>query len=112
MQAVDIEIDYDKEAKRIGLIVGVPEEIYFCSISHLSQVYVEYINDEWVAWRESFIPNTNHRTSYKLIAQGDFELVIARVKNYITYIKRKKDDKYDIQKTVSNIPIKQTKSQG
>ncbi|KKI64100.1 hypothetical protein UF66_0081 [Staphylococcus cohnii subsp. cohnii] len=47
-----------------------------------------------------------------MIAQGDFELVIARVKNYLTYIKRKKDDKYDIQKTVSNIPIKQTKSQG
>ncbi|MGX0141917.1 pathogenicity island protein [Staphylococcus hominis] len=90
MQAIDIEIDYDKEAKRIGLIVGISEEIYFCSISHVSQVYVEYINGEWVAWRESYVPNTNQRTSYKLITQGNFELVIARVKNYLTYIKRKK----------------------
>lgn len=90
MQVIDIEIDYDKEAKRIGLIVGISEEIYFCSISHASQIYVEYINDEWVAWRESYVPNTNQRTSYKLITRGNFELVIARVKNYLTYIKRKK----------------------
>ncbi|MGN5893793.1 pathogenicity island protein [Staphylococcus simulans] len=88
MQAVDVEIDYDKEAKRIGLIVGISEEIYFCSISHVSQVYVEYINDEWTAWRESFKTNTNHRVSYKLIARGDFEFVLARLKNYLKYIKR------------------------
>lgn len=90
MQAVDIEIDHDKEAKRIGLIVGIPEEVYFCSISHVSQVYVEYINDEWVTWRESFIPNTNKRTSYKVLAQGEFELVLARVKNYLNFIRKSK----------------------
>ncbi|APR60594.1 pathogenicity island protein [Staphylococcus condimenti] len=91
MQAVNEEYNLDEQAERIGLIVGISEEIYFCSISHVSQLYVEYINDEWVAWRESFIPNTNHRTSYKIISQGDFELVLARVKNYLSFIRKNKN---------------------
>ncbi|MGI2312620.1 pathogenicity island protein [Staphylococcus cohnii] len=88
MQATNIEINYDKQAEKIGLIVGIPEEMYFCSISKISAVYVEYIDEKWVAWRESYVPNTNRRTSYKLIAHGGFELVIARTKNYLGYIKK------------------------
>ena len=90
MQAVNEEYNLDEQAERIGLIVGISEEIYFCSISKVSTVDVEYINNRWVAWRESYVPNTNQRTSYKLITQGNFELVMARVKNYLTYIKRNK----------------------
>ncbi|MEB7383472.1 pathogenicity island protein [Staphylococcus xylosus] len=86
MQATNIEINYDKQAEKIGLIVGIPEEMYFCSISRVSAVYVEYIDEKWVAWRESYVPNTNRRSSYKLIAHGGFELVIARTKNYLGYI--------------------------
>lgn len=88
MQATNIEINYDKQAEKIGLIVGIPEEMYFCSISKISAVYVEYIDEKWVAWRESYVPSTNRRTSYKLIAHGGFELVIARTKNYLGYIKK------------------------
>ncbi|MEX3426106.1 pathogenicity island protein [Staphylococcus hominis] len=88
MQAIKEEYNLDEQAKRIGLIVGVSNEIYFRSISHVSDVYIEFIKGQWVAWRESFIPNTNHRTSYKLIAQGSFELVIARTKNYLNFIKK------------------------
>lgn len=88
MQAIKEEYNLDEQAKRIGLIVGVSNEIYFRSISHISDVYVEFIKGQWVAWRESFTPNTNHRTSYKLIAQGSFELVIARTKNYLNFIKK------------------------
>lgn len=90
MQADNAEYNIDEHTKKIGLITGISEEIYFCSISKSSQVYLEYINDEWIAWRESYVPNTNVRRSYKLITQGNLELVIARVKNYLTYIKRKK----------------------
>ncbi|MCQ9293333.1 pathogenicity island protein [Staphylococcus cohnii] len=88
MQATNIEINYDKQAEKIGLIVGITEEMYFCSISKISAVYVEYIDEKWVAWRESYVPNTNRRTSYKLIAHGGFELVMARTKNYLGYIKK------------------------
>ncbi len=88
MQAVKYDYDLDEQAERIGLITGISNEIYFRSISHVSDVYVEFIKGQWVAWRESYIPNTNKRTSYKLIAQGDFELIIARVKNYLNYISK------------------------
>ncbi|MDS1000644.1 pathogenicity island protein [Staphylococcus capitis] len=88
MQATNIEINYDKQAEKIELIVGIPEEMYFCSISKISAVYVEYIDEKWVVWRESYVPNTNRRTSYKLIAHGGFELVMARTKNYLGYIKK------------------------
>ncbi|WP_049425292.1 hypothetical protein [Staphylococcus warneri] len=88
MQAVKYDYDLDEQAERIGLITGISNEIYFRSISHVSDVYVEFMKGQWVAWRESYIPNTNKRTSYKLIAQGDFELIIARVKNYLNYISK------------------------
>ncbi|UXS60513.1 pathogenicity island protein [Staphylococcus ureilyticus] len=90
MQATNIEVNYDEQAKKIGLIVGIPEEVYFCTISRVSAVYVEYIDNRWVAWRESYVPNSNRRTSYKVIAHGGFELVMARIKNYLGYIKKNK----------------------
>ncbi|WP_432718029.1 pathogenicity island protein [Staphylococcus equorum] len=90
MQATNIEVSYDKQAEKLGLIIGISEEMYFCSISKVSQVYVEYIDNKWVAWRESYVPNTNRRTSYKMIAHGNFELVMARTKNYLGYIKKNK----------------------
>ena len=88
MQATNIGTNYDAQANKAGLIVGISEEMYFCSISKVSQVYVEYIDNNWVAWRESYVPNTNRRTSYKMIAHGNFELVMARTKNYLGYIKK------------------------
>ena len=88
VQAVKQEYDYDEKVKRLGLITGISNEIYFCSISHVSTVYLEYQNNNWVAWRESYIPNSNNRTSYKIIATGSFDLVLARLKNYLKYIKR------------------------
>lgn len=90
VQVVNEDYNLDEQAERIGLIVGVSNEIYFRSISRASDVYMEFIKDQWVAWRESFTPNTNHRVSYKLIAHGDFELVIARVKNYLNYISKRR----------------------
>ncbi|UXU49802.1 pathogenicity island protein [Staphylococcus arlettae] len=88
MQATNIETNYDAQANKAGLIVGISEEMYFCSISKVSQVYVEDIDNNWVSWRESYVPNSNRRTSYKMIAHGGFELVMARTKNYLGYIKK------------------------
>ncbi|NHF54677.1 pathogenicity island protein [Staphylococcus aureus] len=88
MQAVNKIYSLDEQAEKIGLITGISEEIYFCSISKVSQVYLEKIDSNWVAWRESFIPSTNKRTNYKIIANGDYDFVLARLKSYLKYIKR------------------------
>ncbi|MDK4265619.1 pathogenicity island protein [Staphylococcus warneri] len=88
MQAVKYDYDLDEQAERIGLITGISNEIYFRSISHVSDVYVEFIKDQWVVWRESYIPNSNKRSSHKLIATGNFDFVLARTKSYLNYIKK------------------------
>lgn len=89
MQATNVDINYDKEAKNIGLITGIPEELYFCSISRASTVYVEFVKGDWFAWRESYVSNKKQCSSYKPIARGSFELVMARTKNYLNYLRRK-----------------------
>lgn len=88
VQAVKKDYNLDEQAQSIGLITGISNEIYYCSISFVSTVYLEYIDNNWTAWRESYIPKSNKRTSYKVIATGNFELVLAKTKNYLKYIKR------------------------
>lgn len=89
MQSTAGKINFDKETKKIGLITGVSDEIYFCSISHVSTVYLELINDKWIAWRETYQTNTNQLKHYKLIASGEFDYVLSRTKNYLNYITKK-----------------------
>lgn len=88
MQA--IKINYDTQARKIGLIVGISEEIYFCTLSRVSTIYVEKIGDHWLAWRETYILNSKRISNYKILAQGSFELVMARTNNYIQFIKKKR----------------------
>lgn len=82
--------NYDTQARKIGLIVGISEEIYFCTLSRVSTVYVEKIGDHWLAWRETYILNSKRISNYKILAQGSFELVMARTNNYIQFIKKKR----------------------
>jgi len=84
------KINYDTQARKIGLIVGISEEIYFCTLSRVSTVYVEKIGDHWLAWRETYILNSKRISNYKILAQGSFELVMARTNNYIQFIKKKR----------------------
>lgn len=81
--------DYDVRAKMSGLIIGISNEIYFRSTGKTSTVYMEFINDQWVAWRETYVMNSSKRKSFKLIEQGSFEKVIRRVENYLLFIERK-----------------------
>ncbi|MCJ0933553.1 pathogenicity island protein [Mammaliicoccus sciuri] len=90
MQATKVEFDYDKQARKIGLIVGISEEIYFCTLSRVSTVYVEKIVDHWLAWRETYVLNSKRISNYKILAQGSFELVMSRTNNYIQFIKKKR----------------------
>lgn len=78
--------NYDLKAKDIGLIIGIPNEIYFCAISKTSTVYVEWIDTRWIAWRETYLLNSSKCRGYKRIAHGEFEEVIQRVKGYLEFI--------------------------
>lgn len=82
------ELDFDDEAKKIGLMVGIPNEIYTCSISRYSNLYIEFVKNKWVAWRETYVPNKDKCKSYKVIAHGSFELVMIRTKSYLRFINK------------------------
>ncbi len=89
MQETHYEFNIDDELRKLGLLVGISEEMYYCSISRISTLYLENCGTKWVAWRETYDLQNNKRVSYRTIADGSFELVAARTKNYLNYIKRK-----------------------
>lgn len=93
MEKIENKINYDIQAKYAGLIIGIPNEIYFMAISKTSTVYVEWIEMRWMAWRETYILNSNKRKSYKRIAHGEFEEVIKRVKSYLEFIQNNQNSK-------------------
>lgn len=89
MQETHCEFNIDDELRKLGLLVGISEKIYYCSISRISTLYLENFVTKWIAWRETYDLQNNKRVSYRTIADGSFELVAARTKNYLNYIKRK-----------------------
>ncbi|MBM6084790.1 pathogenicity island protein [Staphylococcus epidermidis] len=89
MQETHYEFNIDDELRKLGLLVGISKEMYYCSISRISTLYLENFETKWVAWRETYDLQNNKRVSYRTIADGSFELVAARTKNYLNYIKRK-----------------------
>ena len=97
MQETHCEFNIDDELRKLGLLVGISEEIYYCSISRISTLYLENFGTKWVAWRETYDLQNNKRVSYRAIAEGSFELVAARTKNYLNYIKRKQGIKWTLK---------------
>ena len=44
VQAVKKDYNLDEQAQSIGLITGISNEIYYCSISYVSTVYLESVS--------------------------------------------------------------------
>lgn len=86
MEAVKYDYDIDEQVNKLGMITGISEEIYYCSISKVSQVYFECQNGVWTAWRETFALNSNKSTGHRTIAKGEFEFVLSELKQYLKYI--------------------------
>lgn len=76
----------DLKARNIGLLVGISGVIYFISISRVSDVYLEFVNNHWVAWRERFTPGSQPN-EIKVIAEGEtFDYAIKKLDNYLKYV--------------------------
>lgn len=82
--------DLDKKAKKTGLLIGISGVIYFKSISRVSDVYLESINEKWVAWRERFTPG-NQLNEIKVIAEGEsFDYAISKLEKYLNFVLKSK----------------------
>ena len=87
-------LERDNQAKRAGLIIAIPGELYTATLNNVSSVYFEHIEDGWEARRETHYPHQYKAISSKIIAIGNtFEFVLQKVKQYLDYIIKKREKK-------------------
>lgn len=81
----------NEQARGAGLMIGIPGELYTATISNVSNVYVEWIDGKWEAWRETHYPQQHRPISTKVIATGNtFDYVLVKVKRYLNCIMKKR----------------------
>jgi hypothetical protein len=84
-------LERDNQAKQAGFMIAIPGELYTASLSNVSSIYVEHIDDRWQAWRETHYPYQRKTISSKIIATGNtFDFVLLKVKQYLDYIIKKR----------------------
>jgi hypothetical protein len=84
----------DNQAKAAGFMIGLPGELYTLSLSRSSAVYIEQIEDEWQAWRETYQKGRKRAINEKTIATGTtFDYVLMKAKGYFDYIERKRGER-------------------
>lgn len=84
-------LERDNQAKRVGLMIAIPGELYTVTLNNVSSVYFERIENGWEAWRETHYPQQYKVISSKIIANGNtFEFVLQKVKQYLDYIIKKR----------------------
>lgn len=90
IEIAEIEIK-DEKAKQAGFMVGLSGEIYTKSLWRNSAVYIEKVNDQWEAWRETFVPGKSTSISYRVIARfKEFDYVLLKAKRYFEFIQKKR----------------------
>lgn len=84
----------DEKARQAGFMIGLSGELYTKSLWKNSAVYIEKVNNQWEAWRETYIQGKSTPISYRVIASfKEFEYVLLKAKRYFDYIQRKRDGK-------------------
>lgn len=81
----------NQQAKASGLLVGIPGELYFVSVGRWTDIYVEYIHDQWMAWKQSYYGGERQLSFTKTIATGELEYVLVKVNGYLSYMKNRKN---------------------
>ncbi|PGR96900.1 hypothetical protein COC61_11015 [Priestia megaterium] len=85
-------LERDNQAKRAGLMIAIPGELYTVTLNNVSSVYFEHIEDGWEARRETHYPHQSKAISSKIIAIGNtFEFALQKVKQYLDYIIKKRE---------------------
>lgn len=73
-----------------GLICGIPNELYYVTISKSSTIYVEKIGRRgWELYVERYWKGG---VSWKIIAKGELWYVLKRYEGYIDFIIKKRSE--------------------
>lgn len=82
-------LNRDFLARENGILIGIPGTLYTCTISRNTIAYVEYVDGEWIATRETYKPGVRTAASHKVIAKGNtFEYVFNEFVGYKDFITR------------------------
>lgn len=85
-------LERDNKAKRAGFMIAIPGEMYTATLSKVSSIYVEHIEEGWQGWRETHFSHQCKAISSKIIATGNtFDFVLLKVKQYLDYIIKKRE---------------------
>lgn len=78
----------DIQAKEIGLLIGISGLLYTWTVSRYSNVYVDLnMENEWVAWRETYTPGRKESISHRLISREEsFNDLLSELKRYMDYV--------------------------
>lgn len=84
-------LERDNQAKQAGFMIAITGELYTNTLSNISSVYIERIENGWEAWRETYYPHQRKAIRSKSIATGNtFDFVLLKVKQYLDYIIKKR----------------------
>jgi len=82
-------LNRDLLARENGILIGIPGTLYTCTISCNTIAYVEYVDGEWIATRETYKRGVRTTSSHKVIARGNtFEYVFNEFVGYKNFITR------------------------
>ncbi|WP_144704958.1 hypothetical protein [Fictibacillus phosphorivorans] len=80
----------DRKAKRAGLIVALTGTLYIGSANKNSAVYIEFFNNQWQGWLETYQAGMPKAVFTRHLEAGeDFDFVLAKIDRYFNYMKRK-----------------------
>lgn len=79
----------DNQARGIGFMIGVPGDVYFCSLNRTGVVYIEKIGDSWEAYSQTHLYTRYGSVNIKLLyVDSSFEHVLLKAKGYLVYGQR------------------------
>ncbi|MEK3995936.1 hypothetical protein MKY29_14365 [Psychrobacillus sp. FSL K6-2365] len=74
-----------------GILIGISGMLYTFTVSPFTFAYIEYLDGEWIATRETYKRGVKTATSHKVIAKGNtFEYVFNEFVGYKNFITRNK----------------------
>ncbi len=80
--------DHNDLMKELGMVVGIPNEIYYCTLTERSYLFVENYNGRWEFYKRTYGKNGWHHTKlYK--SSKDFYPVYRRVESFFDWLKTK-----------------------
>lgn len=88
-QDILLALERDEQAIKAGLMIGISGTLYFWTVSHVSNLYMENRSDKWYVWRETYQKGKLEAVSIKSISNGKpFNVALTDAKNYMGYVSK------------------------